>query len=63
MTQRLDKTHNGYHYLATKFVLRLMSELLVLSYQLLIDNWYTSFEIRSFFYYRIALIVAPLSCF
>ena len=63
MTQYLDDTHDGYHYLATKVVLRLMSELLVLSCQLFIDNWYTSFKITSFFYDRITLIVVSLSEF
>ena len=63
MTQYLDKHITVTIILQQNLYSEIMSELLVLSYQLLIDNWYTSFEIKSFFYYRIALIVASLSCF
>ena len=47
LTEHLDETYNGYHYQATKVVLRLVNNLLRKGYRLFIDNYYTSYEITS----------------
>ena len=43
LTEHLDETYNGYHYQATKVVLRLVNNLLCKGYRLFIDNHYTSY--------------------
>ena len=47
LTEHLDETYNGYHYQATKVVLRLVNNLLGKGYRLFIDSYYTSYEITS----------------
>ena len=44
LTDHLDETYNGYHYQATKVVLRLVNNLLGKGYHLFIDNYYTSYN-------------------